>query len=106
MLFYTQRLTDALNERFDDIDEVYDVANYGCSMGISDFVYYHETTKFFHEFEDDIEDVCHDTLGEDFMEQLSRGTTSIPNLIQVMVWHTIETYCQRVMNDKEESKYA
>jgi hypothetical protein len=70
MLFYTQRLTDALNERFDDIDEVYDVANYGCSMGVSDFVYYHETTKFFHEFEDDIEDVCHDTLGEDFMEQL------------------------------------
>jgi hypothetical protein len=33
MLFYTQRLTDALNKRFDDMDEVYDVANYGCKYG-------------------------------------------------------------------------
>lgn len=106
MLFYTQRLTDALQARFDDRDEIYDIAHYGCAMGVSGFVYYHETTKFFNEFEDDVEDVCHDTLGEDFMEKLSKGTTSIPNLIQVMVWHTIEVYCQQIMHDEEEASYA
>lgn len=106
MLFYTHELTKALEERFDDIDEIYDIANYGCSMGVSGFVYLHETTTFFHEFEDDIEDVCYDTLGEDFMEQLAKGTTSIMGLKQKLVWHTIETYCQRVMQDEEESKYA
>ena len=106
MLFYTEELTKALEARFDDIDEIYDIARSGCAMGVSGFIYYHETTAFFHEYEDDVEDVCHDTLGEDFMEQLAKGTTSIPNLIQVMVWHTIETYCQQVMNDEEEAKYA
>lgn len=106
MLFYTKELTKVLEERFDDIDEIYDIANYGCATGVSGFTYLHETTTFFHEFEDDIEDVCYDTLGEDFMEQLAKDTTSVMGLKQKMVWHTIETYCQRVMQDEEEAKYA
>lgn len=105
MLFYTQQLTDALNERFDDLDEIKDVAKYGCAIGVSGFVYYHETTKFFHEFEDDIEDVCYDTLGDDFMSIIAKNTTSVQGMIQVMVWHVVETYCQRVV-DHEDSIQA
>ena len=47
---------DALTARFDDIDEIRDVANYGCAAGVSGFIYYHETEKFFDEYEDEIYD--------------------------------------------------
>jgi hypothetical protein len=30
---------DALAERFDDMDECKDVAEYGCSAGVSGFIY-------------------------------------------------------------------
>jgi hypothetical protein len=99
MLFYTQTLTDVLAERFTDMDEVRDIANHGCAMGVSGFIYYHETTKFFHDYEDDIEDVCYDTLGDDFMSIVAKNTTSVQGMIQVMVWHVIETYCQYVLDN-------
>ena len=102
MIFYTQRLTDALQERFTEEDEIVDIANFGCSIGVSGFTYYHETTKFFEQFEDDIEDVCYDTLGEDFMAIIAKDTTSVQNMIQVMVWHTVEQYCQRIVDILEE----
>ena len=106
MLFYTQDLTDALNARLDDLDEIKSIAEYGCAMGVSDFIYYHETTKFFQQFEDDIEDVCHDTLGIDYMEIVAKNTTSVQNMLQVMVWHVIETYCQRVAEEEDIARYA
>jgi len=106
MLFYSHELTNALNERFDDLDEIKDVAQYGCAMGVSGFLYMHETTKFFHEFEDDIEDVCYDTLGDDFMSIIAKNTTSVQGMIQVMVWHTVETYCQRVAQEEEIGRAA
>jgi hypothetical protein len=102
MLFYTQELTDALAERFTDEDEIIDVANYGCSIGVSGFVYYKECNEFFQRFEDDIEDVCFDTLGDDFMAILSKDITSVQGLIQVMVWHTVESYCWRMVGILEE----
>jgi len=80
MLFYTQTLTDVLAERFTDMDEVRDIANHGCAMGVSGFIYYHETTKFFHDYEDDIEDVCYDTLGDDFMSIVAKNTTSVQGM--------------------------
>ena len=40
------RLTEALDKRFDDIEEIRDVANYGVGGGVSDFIYYSETRKF------------------------------------------------------------
>jgi len=106
MIFYTQRLTDALTERFDDMDEVDLIARTGCSVGVSGFIYYHETMEFFQRFEDDIEDVCYDTLGDDFMSILAKDTTSVANMIQVMVWHTVETYCHFVIDNAENSVAA
>jgi len=101
VLFYTQQLTDALTERFDDMDEIKDVANYGCSGGVSGFTYYKDTSKFFTEFEDDIEDVCYDLLGEDYITLLGNEQTSVQGLIQMMVWFVVESYCQWVLDNKD-----
>ena len=36
------RMTAALDKRFDDLEEIKDVANHGCEGGVSDFI---TTTK-------------------------------------------------------------
>ena len=101
VLFYTQQLTDALSERFDDMDEIKDVATYGCSGGVSGFIYYKDTSKFFTEFEDDVEDVCYDLLGEDYITLLGHEQTSVQGLIQMMVWFVVEAYCQWAIDNKD-----
>ena len=106
MLFYTERLTAALAERFTDNDEIIDVANYGCSGGVSGFIYYHETNEFFDDFEDDIEDVCFDVLGDDYPAQLAKCEDSIQGLKNKMVWFVVETYCSRLVDLMEENEAA
>lgn len=106
MLFYTERLTAALAERFTDNDEIIDVANYGCSGGVSGFIYYHETNKFFDDFEDDIEDVCFDVIGDDYLAVLAKCEDSIQGLKNKMVWFVVEEYCNRLVNLMAEEEAA
>tara|TARA_R100000406_G_scaffold34923_1_gene23052 strand:- start:546 stop:854 length:309 start_codon:yes stop_codon:yes gene_type:complete len=82
----------ALTARFDDIDEIRDVANYGCAAGVSGFIYYSETCAFYDEHEQDIldyladcdisiKDVCHD---DDCIDTLKNR----------LVWTVVEMWCQ------------
>ena len=109
MLFYTQTLTDALSERFDDVSEINDVARYGCIGGVSGFIYHTECAEFFDTHEDSIEDVCYDMLGDDWIVSLVKTfphTMSILELKTAAVWFTVEAYCQAIMQDIEESQAA
>ena len=101
MLFYTEALTAALNDRFDDIDEIRDIATHGCEGGVSGFIFYKDTREFFEKYEDDIEDVCYDILGIDYLQQLSKGETCILGLINALVWFTVQAYCQTVVNERD-----
>ena len=103
MLFYTHELTDALKERFDDIDEISDVARYGCSGGVSGFIYHTECAEFFDAHEDSIEDVCYDMLGDDWIVSLVKTfphTMSILGLKTAAVWFvvglTVRLLCKRL----------
>ena len=86
------RLFEALEERFDDIDEVKDVARYGCGGGISGFIYTWELREFFFKYEDEIEelmyehDVTYDNLTDDH--------GSINNYITRAVWYAVEHWAQ------------
>ena len=104
MLFYTERLTKVLSERFDDVTEINDVAIHGCSGGVSDFIYNKECNDFFNEYEDDIEDVCYDMLGDEWMVTLIKHAkiTDIMSLKTHAVWFVVETYCQSIVQDCEE----
>ena len=64
------RLTVALDERFDDIEEIREVAHYGCGGGVAGFIYYYETREFFNEYEEEIEQELSDQLGDDWMKKL------------------------------------
>jgi hypothetical protein len=87
------RLTDALAARFTDADEIQDVAKYGCSGGVSGFIYYKEIRDFFNEHEDDIENTIAD-LGLDIRDLVDVNTDSVMELINKMVWLVVENYCQ------------
>ena len=101
MLFYTEALTAALADRFTDCDEIRDVATHGCEGGVSGFIFYKDTRDFFEKYEDDIEDVCYDILGIDYLATLSKGETCILGLINAMVWFTVQAYCQAVVTERD-----
>jgi len=90
------RLTDALNKRFDDLDEIKDVAKYGCQAGVSGFIYYNETRKFFFEHEDEIEEKMDELyFGDNYINEITDGdNTTVNCLINKIVWIIVEDYCQ------------
>ena len=91
------RLTLALDTRFDDLEEIKDVANYGCGGGVSGFIYYHETRKFFDEYEEEIESELYEIYGDDWFKEIS----SLPSIVDTIqfknycVWVIVENYCFR-----------
>ena len=99
-LLNMSRLTDALDERFTDIDEVKDIVQYGMSQGISDFIYFGDIRRFFFEHEDDIESYIEDNYGyEDWIK--SNPPYSVNNLINNSVWLVVEIYCTTKLDEFE-----
>ena len=89
------RLTVALDERFDDIEEIKDVADHGCEGGVSGFIYYSETRKFFDEYQEEIEQELEELYGDDYLKQIL-NTSSIQDVTQLknyMVWCVVSSYC-------------
>ena len=102
------RLTDALDERFTDLDEIKDVANHGCSGGVGGFIYYSETRAFFLEHEDDIEDWMDELyFGDNYIKEITDDDSiTVNGLMNKIVWIVVETYCQDKLNQGEESAVA
>ena len=88
---------DALAERFDDMDEIKDVAEYGCVAGVSDFIYSTELAEFFDKYEDEIESEL-DVYGLKYEDLLDTSEFyTMQELKEKAVWCIVEMYChQRV----------
>ena len=99
------RLTVALDERFDDIEEVRDVANHGCGGGVGGFIYYYETRKFFNEYEEEIEEELSEVLGDDWMAQCvaSNSVNDTATFKNHCVWVIVELYCQDKRDEDEDT---
>ena len=95
------RLKAALDTHFgDDLDEMMMVAEHGCSGGVSGFIYYYETRKFFNEYEEEIEQELRDTYGDNWFLEIAKlkavdDTMTFKNMC---VWIVVEMYCQEVAN--------
>jgi hypothetical protein len=96
-MYNVSPLFDALAERFDDMDEIKDVAEYGCGGGVSGFIYSTELAEFFDNYEDEIE--CElDTYGIKYGDLLDTSEFyTMQELKEKAVWCIVEMYChQRV----------
>ena len=98
------RLKAALDTHFgDDLDEMMMVAEHGCSCGVSGFIYYYETRKFFNEYEEEIEQELRDIYGDYWFLEIAKlkavdDTMTFKNRC---VWIVVESYCQEVANKLE-----
>ncbi len=87
-------LFDALDERFDDLQECKEISEHGCaSCAPHGFIYYYETRKFFLEHEDEIEDYLETIYGDELLPALIKDNQTISTLMNAMVWLVIEDYC-------------
>jgi hypothetical protein len=94
-------LERALSERFTDSSEIRDVANYGCSGGVSGFIYSSELFDFFNEHENDIEDILNelDIMYTDLLPNLSEDDSySFQQLREAAVWFVVEYYCKCIVD--------
>ena len=86
------RLTVALDERFEDITEVKDVADHGCEGGVSGFIYYSETSKFFDEYQEEIEEQYQELFGNENLKQILNTAGFIEDVSQLknyMFWGAV-----------------
>ena len=95
---------DALAARFTDADEIKDVANYGCAGGVSDFIYYTETSAFYDEHEDEILDYLSDCGFT--IKDLCDENDSIAMLKNTLVWCVVELWCQAQQIATEMEEFA
>jgi hypothetical protein len=95
---------DYLCSRFDDHDEIKDVANYGCSGGVSGFIYYNEINEFFDHYESQIEDIM-EMAGITYQDLVPHAD-NIQTLKQTAVWFVVEDYCQHALNVLEDELVA
>tara|TARA_Y100001963_G_C6465549_1_gene302128 strand:- start:75 stop:446 length:372 start_codon:yes stop_codon:yes gene_type:complete len=86
------RLTEALDQRFDDLDEVKDISKHGCSGGFSGFIYYKELRDFFFEYENEIEAKL-DELDLTLADAPEDSKHYLSGLITWAVWVVVESYC-------------
>ena len=94
-------LTEALDQRFDDLDEVKDVSNHGCQGGVSGFIYYSEIRNFFFKYEDEINTELFE-LDLDFTDAPHESRMDLNGLITWAVWVIVESYCHQKLEAAEE----
>ena len=81
-----------LTQRFDDPSEINDVARYGCAAGVSGFIYYHETTRFYDDHEAEILDFLSDF--DISLATLAMNDDDTTTLKNKAVWSAVELWCE------------
>ena len=100
--FKHSELNDFLEDRFDDIDEIKDVANYGCSAGVSGFIYSSEIADVFDEYEDQLEDLL-DSHGIKYTDLVPDFET-LQQVKEAAVWYAVETWCHQALEAYQEQE--
>ena len=95
------RLFDALENRFDDVDELKDIYNHGMASGFGGFIYCNEIRTFFFEHEDEIEDYLYNNYGDELAESIARRHTTVNGIINYKVWAAVETWVSTRLSELE-----
>ena len=98
----TQTFDQFLADRFTDMDEVRDVAKYGCIAGVNGFIYSSELAEVYDNFADDIEQTVED-LEVPFSSMISdENCWTMQEVKEKAVWIAVEEYCTRRVLEEEE----
>ena len=87
----TTTLYTILDTRF-GLEEARDVARYGCSGGVSDFIYSSELYDFFDDHEEDIENLLDEY--DVTYQQLKPDFETMQQIREAAVWFAVEVFCQ------------
>ena len=92
----TNYMFEALENRFDDIDEVKDITRHGMSGGFSGFIYSSELYEFYDKYEDDIEEYLYEMDIKPHELVDTEEFYSIQELKEKSIWCCVELWA----NDK------
>ena len=73
-----------------DLEQLKDIAEYGCASGCaSEHIYYHQTSLFYELHEDEVNDYARDIFGDEFLAIFAKD--SVLSLINNIVWFFVES---------------
>ena len=82
-----------------DMDQLRDIAQYGCQSGCaSSHIYYGETEAFFDQHQDEIESFFFDIYGDSYLEQFAKDVASMQGLKNNLTWAFIEAIAQETLD--------
>tara|TARA_R100000742_G_C4269626_1_gene88163 strand:+ start:267 stop:689 length:423 start_codon:yes stop_codon:yes gene_type:complete len=93
-------ITDYLNKK--DKEDIKDIANHGCSGGVSGLIYYHETSDFYDEHRTEIWEMLEDSADQEgvtLMEKvyaLTKDEESYRTFKNKLVWWAVEVRAQEL----------
>ena len=98
----TQTFEQFLADRFTDMDEIQDVANYGCIAGVNGFIYSSELSEVYDSFADDIEQTIED-LEVPFSSMINdENRWTMQEVKEKAVWIAVEEYCSRRVLEEDK----
>ena len=68
-----------------------EIVEHGCSTGCAEeHIYQSQTWEFFLSFEEEIEDYFYNLRGDEWLESMCNGESSVRGLVHQIVWSYIE----------------
>ena len=95
-------ITDYLKKK--DKEDIKDIANHGCSGGVSGLIYYHETSDFYDEHRTEIWEMLEDSADQEgvtLMEKvyaLTKDEESYRTFKNRLVWWAVEVRAQEMQD--------
>ena len=88
-----------------DIGLIADIANHGCTGGVSGIIYYSETTAFHDRHEEEIWQMVHDHAdgaalkSGEYLQHISPDPGSLKHLLNDLVWWAVEVRAQELLDE-------
>jgi len=95
---------DELKQEYKDIEDWRDIRDHGCSSGTChSHIYYHDTNKFFDNYEAAVVEYVTDAIGDDGVVDLFQSSgNDITIYKNNMTWSFIEMVSQSVVEEYQE----
>ena len=90
------------------LEELKEIADYGCSSGVChEHIYYGDTNKFFETYEDEIVEYIESGYGTEFLVGMFRDADAVLDMYKNRAcWAFIEMVAMRAVDEYDEEEQA